>query len=1376
MKNNIEKRFLAAIMLVIMIATVLPLDVMAASPNLTTEKATDITEDEAHLWGYISTNGGNYFSEYGFYWGTTSNPSTKLVVGKKGSKTTAFDTPGRYDEYIDGLKEGTKYYYCAYVKTTDGTVYKGGVGKFSTKSSPKNTDPTLTTKAASNIKTNSATLNGKVDTNGGNILSEYGFYWGTTNIPSKKVAVGTKGNKTTAINTPRSYDYDLNQLKENTKYYFCSYVKTSSGKIYKGNVKTFTTSKGTTNVAPTINTVDPSDLLVYSVTLNGEAVKNGGNVISEYGFYWGTSKTPNKKVAVGTKGSKTTPIDTPNTFSYSLTGLSANTTYYFCSYVKTGDGKIYKANVLSFKTLDASLEPLRVNSLTASTSKPYILNDVTFTIKTTQSAKYGVIIYAGEYELGRSTKSSKSGKELKYTFKNAFTSDGGKLITVYPLDANGYYVKDGKATCSITVQKNGDCGTPTIKTEDWTEVIFGERLKVTWKKPTSPNSSFVYNVYLDDAIIADKTSSTSITLKPELLTIGTHKLDVYALAKKFAQSIPATIRINVVSENQELYIGDYGYEPPVNEEPKNHIHNYEYTSTGLGTHLAVCVNPNCDMPQFEENCEYDVNGVCKYCGYKKSKEEASENPFDKWGLPFDDIETGMNLNAGKWEVTYGTSSVIVSKVSDNGASVNSNLVFFARDKDGKDHIKHLDGSLNHKDYLIKDECWGMRRGEYYEYYVMPSGTTLTDDNESLYSAGAGYVPLFKNMIISIMVGDDIYYNGDSIVLDDDMIINWDGNHGIDYLYLSVKNNGNIIYENVFDYDGPGQVRIKELSLSLGNIEITALVNAPIGSGLEDAICKWTCNITEPVKIDKGISEDELYKNTLGPLEYKLWKKLNETNVLDRINTESEVNVLMFEDYATQYQSNLSDQISAALRSGWDGAKSIIGIVGLDIKGAITGIPKISNEYERKLLYKNAIKKHITKDLKYTVKESVEEKVEEYFSEESVNTIERTYEIGKAAYNIKTDWEDVLVKADLKVDEETVIFKLCNSIQDYRKFNGKSSSEIYKYLKDISVVHNGKEYKLNDYINVNENNASGIKSIMSSIKSKGTKDGVNPTKDASENIKKLKKVKILKSASKIAKICGTFITTVDKAKEIEAINAALEDYKSILLTYSEFSNAEFAECVEEVIEEYTNECIKTFVMEEAPVMIDFVLSQLELDEKLEEFMKSTPSGSYKAYNTLAIVDLCMGIVDTSVNIFTNADDISDSLESIIPLRDSITNARVQIISNLYTYKLYPTHENFNKIKSMIEYYEFLGIMGTEIIVNIEKDKYDSLWNQLERMISSNENLFKSNSPLLYNIFAKYNPITQTIHALTDQGYDENAREILKKEEIAKVQFFSEKIYK
>jgi len=97
---------------------------LAIEPIIDTLTATSLTQTSAILNANIVENGGSSITDYGFYWGLTSNPTTQLQVG-----TT--DYTGAFDVLLDSLSQGTTYYFKAYATNSIGTSY-GDVLNFKT--------------------------------------------------------------------------------------------------------------------------------------------------------------------------------------------------------------------------------------------------------------------------------------------------------------------------------------------------------------------------------------------------------------------------------------------------------------------------------------------------------------------------------------------------------------------------------------------------------------------------------------------------------------------------------------------------------------------------------------------------------------------------------------------------------------------------------------------------------------------------------------------------------------------------------------------------------------------------------------------------------------------------------------------------------------------------------------------------------------------------------------------------------------------------------------------------------------------------------------------------------------------------------------------
>ncbi len=294
---------------------------------MATEPASGITATSATLTGNIDIQDYNgATTDYGFYWGTSNTPATRVQVGTN-------DWAGYFYDDLAGLAPGTTYYYQAYAVNSAGES-RGAVMSFTTPV----TRPTVYTMSATNVVATFATLNGSIDNNGGLDITDYGFYWGTdsSNL-TNQVQVGTTNCS--------GFSYDLTGLNSGATYYFQAYAVNSVGES-KGNVMSFYTASG----LPVAATLPATNITAGSVTLNGAIENNGGSDITDYGFYWGTNQatlvSSGHRVDVDYNASGTSLQN--GSFSYNCTGLTPGTTYYFQAFADNSYGENQIATIQSF--------------------------------------------------------------------------------------------------------------------------------------------------------------------------------------------------------------------------------------------------------------------------------------------------------------------------------------------------------------------------------------------------------------------------------------------------------------------------------------------------------------------------------------------------------------------------------------------------------------------------------------------------------------------------------------------------------------------------------------------------------------------------------------------------------------------------------------------------------------------------------------------------------------------------------------------------------------------------------------------------------------------------------------------------------------------
>ncbi len=197
--------------------------------------------------------------------------------------------------------------------------------------------PTVVTNNATDVTGDEATLNARIESDGGDEIVEYGFYYGTTSSCTIKMKAGS------GADGGDSYDLNLTGLKPDTKYYFKAYAKNSKYTDY-GNLKYFISDEDEDEGdALEVTTGSASSVGDNYATLNGEIDLDGGSAIIEYGFYYGINSFYMTKKRIGTR------IDENDSFKYKLTGLADDTKYYFKAYAKNSEGMSY-GGVRSFVT------------------------------------------------------------------------------------------------------------------------------------------------------------------------------------------------------------------------------------------------------------------------------------------------------------------------------------------------------------------------------------------------------------------------------------------------------------------------------------------------------------------------------------------------------------------------------------------------------------------------------------------------------------------------------------------------------------------------------------------------------------------------------------------------------------------------------------------------------------------------------------------------------------------------------------------------------------------------------------------------------------------------------------------------------------------
>ena len=285
----------------------------AASSAVATAMPTDITAVSAEAGGMVMLPEGSHVFLCGVCWGTEPNPD---IDGNHTSEGTGI---GSFNSTLEGLNPNTTYYVRAYAVSDNGLAY-GNEVNFTTMSGI----PSVSTAEVTNILGDAATCGGTVTDNGGLDITVRGVCWSTSHNPTLSDSHTTDGS------AMGEFTSSITGLSISTTYYVRAYATTTQATSY-GEEMTFTTLSG----IPAVSTSEVTDITSTSATCGGNVTSDGGLSITTRGICWSTSHNPTLSDSHTTDGTGT------GSFTSSLIGLSASTTYYVRAYASNSLVTIY---------------------------------------------------------------------------------------------------------------------------------------------------------------------------------------------------------------------------------------------------------------------------------------------------------------------------------------------------------------------------------------------------------------------------------------------------------------------------------------------------------------------------------------------------------------------------------------------------------------------------------------------------------------------------------------------------------------------------------------------------------------------------------------------------------------------------------------------------------------------------------------------------------------------------------------------------------------------------------------------------------------------------------------------------------------------------
>jgi len=344
---------------------------VVSQPAVVTGNATNITVSAATLGGAINSAGSYPITERGVVWATGANPTTANAKAAISGNVTSF--PNNYTVNASGLNLNTTYHYRAYVIANGVTTY----GEDKTFKTSDMVLPGVRTDE-SKPSANEAYMAGTLTSKGSHPISEYGLCWSTSANPTTGGSKEAIAGDVTAF--PKQFSATARNLNAGTTYHYRAYVVMNGTTAY-GEDKTFTTGVD----QPQLVTRAATILGIASATVNATINSPGSFPVSEVGIVWGTANNPttaNNKQSKSASG-----ISYPHNYSFNLSGLSENTTYYFRAYALV-NGQVYYGNTLSFKTLT-----FKATTVTTSTVRTTVQNQGYQVNGTVTAGTYRIVRY-----------------------------------------------------------------------------------------------------------------------------------------------------------------------------------------------------------------------------------------------------------------------------------------------------------------------------------------------------------------------------------------------------------------------------------------------------------------------------------------------------------------------------------------------------------------------------------------------------------------------------------------------------------------------------------------------------------------------------------------------------------------------------------------------------------------------------------------------------------------------------------------------------------------------------------------------------------------------------------------------------------------------
>ena len=311
-------------------------------PSVTTGSASSITVNSANVGESVTDVGTENVTAWGTDWGTSTSYSG-TPVSNSGNEDAAFD----WNDALSGLSAATKYHYRVYATNSVGTTNGSDATFLTLPNAPSSLNPT------------------EEDTQVGFTWSKASGGSGTTiytQIQYSSVSYPTDyTDGTTGVAWTTGTIGTVTGLTNDTLYYFRAFTKAVNGALTQYSTAYAsttavptgsTTTTETTTASPTIASIaiNSATYSTTSATLSGNITSTGGDNPTVT-IYWDTTNRNHGTWANGDTPDSPAQPQGVGAFTYDVTGLTPNTTYYFIAKAVNSAGTSYPVASKSFHTL-----------------------------------------------------------------------------------------------------------------------------------------------------------------------------------------------------------------------------------------------------------------------------------------------------------------------------------------------------------------------------------------------------------------------------------------------------------------------------------------------------------------------------------------------------------------------------------------------------------------------------------------------------------------------------------------------------------------------------------------------------------------------------------------------------------------------------------------------------------------------------------------------------------------------------------------------------------------------------------------------------------------------------------------------------------------